>query len=97
MTGTTQISINTELYNHAADYARSHNTSVERMTEGFFMNLLIGKRGNEAEDHSTKRRLRQLSPELQWLGSLRLGEFNQQELEEDPKLAAIVEDRNARR
>lgn len=38
---TTQISINTELYNHAADYARSHNTSIDKMVESYFLTLLL--------------------------------------------------------
>ena len=38
---TTQISISTELYNYAADYARSHHTSVEKMTESFFLTLMV--------------------------------------------------------
>ncbi len=38
---TTQISINTELYNHAADYARRHNTSIDKMVERYFLTLLL--------------------------------------------------------
>ena len=46
---TTQISINTELYNHAADYARSHNTSVEKMMESYIVALLTFM---QTEDHT---------------------------------------------
>ena len=40
MTGTIQISISTKLYNQAADYARSHNTSVDKMVESYFLSLM---------------------------------------------------------
>ena len=48
MTGTTQISINTELYNRAADYARSHNTSVERMMENYILSLMTFRQENQS-------------------------------------------------
>lgn len=40
MTATTPINISTQLYNQAADYARKHNTSVEKMTESYFLALM---------------------------------------------------------
>ena len=40
MTGTTTININTRLYNQAADYARQHNTSVEKMMENYIVALM---------------------------------------------------------
>ena len=41
MTGTTAINISTTLYNQAADYARQHNTSVDKMMESILMALLM--------------------------------------------------------
>ena len=41
MTGTTTINISTTLYNQAADYARRHNTSVDKMMERSLMALLM--------------------------------------------------------
>lgn len=38
---TTQISIDTELFNHAADYARSHNISVEKMMENLIFTFMM--------------------------------------------------------
>ena len=54
---TTQISIDTELYNHAADYARSHNTSVEKMMESLIFTYVMNK-------GQKMKRPTQYSPEL---------------------------------
>ena len=59
MTGTTQISINTELYNHAADYARQHNTSVEKMMERMVVSFLV-----ETKQQKAMKRPTRYSPEL---------------------------------
>lgn len=40
-----------------------------------------------------RRKMRPLSPDVEFLSSLNLGDFTQEELEADPRLAAIVEDR----
>ncbi|MBQ8064823.1 MAG: hypothetical protein IJ200_04105 [Prevotella sp.] len=92
---TTAINVSTKLYKQVSDYARQHNTSVEEMTEGFLLNLLMTTK--DKETYRIKHSLRQLDPELQWLGSLSFGEFSQRELDEDPRLAAIVEDRRERK
>lgn len=38
---TTAINVSTEAYDQAADYARSHNTSVEKMVENFLLNFMV--------------------------------------------------------
>ena len=43
------------------------------------------------------RKVRPLSPEVAMLGNLNLREFTQEELDADPLLAAIVEDRRLRK
>ena len=59
MTGTTQISISTKIYNQAAGYARSHNTSVEKITENLFLAFFVEEKNGERQKHHT-----QYSPEL---------------------------------
>ena len=44
-----------------------------------------------------RRKVRPLSPEVEFLSNLHLKEFTQEELDEDPLLAAIVEDRRLRK
>ena len=44
MTSTTPIHINTELYNQAADYARQHDISVEKMMEKLIFTFFIEKK-----------------------------------------------------
>ena len=44
-----------------------------------------------------QRKVRPLSPEVEFLSNLHLKEFTQEELDEDPLLAAIVEDRRLRK
>lgn len=45
----------------------------------------------------TRRKYRPLSPDVELLGNLNLGEFTEEELATDPLLAAIVEDRRMRK
>lgn len=43
-----------------------------------------------------RRKIRPLSPEVEFLSSLHLRDFTQEELEADPRLSAIIEDRRLR-
>ena len=70
MTGTTTINISTTLYNQAADYARQHNTSVERMMENYIVTLMtfMQNENNTPEfiDHAViKDGVLQVTPDLQ--------------------------------
>lgn len=59
MTGTTTINISTQLYNQAADYARQHNTSVEKIMEKLFFTFLDDERKGKGLKQPTR-----YSPEL---------------------------------
>ena len=59
MTGTTPINFSTKLYSHAADYARQHDTSVEKMTENFFLAFFVEEKKREKQKRHTH-----YSPEL---------------------------------
>ena len=37
---TTAINIRTDLYNHAADYARKNNTSIDSLVESYIIDLM---------------------------------------------------------
>ena len=41
MTNTTPINVNTELYNKAQQYAKEHNTSVDKMMENYILTILM--------------------------------------------------------
>lgn len=43
-----------------------------------------------------RRKIRPLSPEVEFLSSLHLRDFTQEELEADPRLSTIIEDRRLR-
>ena len=59
MTSTTPIHINTELYNQAADYARQHDISVEKMMEKLIFTFFI-----EKKQEKELKRPTHYSPEL---------------------------------
>ena len=44
-----------------------------------------------------RHRMRKLSPEVEYLSKLQLREFTQEELDADPLLAAVIEDRRLRK
>ena len=51
---------------------------------------------NVAEKPKRRRKVRPLSPEVAFLSNLHIKEFSQEELDADPRLAAIIEDRRPR-
>ena len=52
---TTAIHVSKEAYNRAARYAQSHNTSVEKMTENFFLTLVLMGQKNNSHDMDKKK------------------------------------------
>ena len=61
-------------------------------------NVAVEVKKEEAVAGTKKRRkVRPLSPEVAMLSNLNLREFTQEELDADPLLAAIVEDRRLRK
>ena len=57
----------------------------------------IEEKEEVAAEPKKRRKLRPLSPEVEFLSNLHLKEFTQEELDADPLLAAIVEDRRLRK
>jgi len=79
---TSAIHVNSELYRHANEYAKQHNTSIEKMMEGYIISLL---------SRSQKKEPRPLSPIIEKLGKMNLAEFTDKELKDDPRLAHLLE------
>ena len=57
---TTAIHVSKEAYNRAARYAQSHNTSVEKMTENFFLTLVLMGQKNNSHDMNKKKSWREM-------------------------------------
>ena len=81
---TTAVNIRTDLYNHAAEYAQEHDTSIDSLVESYILTLLL--------HNSTKpaKRYAKLAPVVERLGNYNVREFTEEELDGDPRLAHIM-------
>ncbi|MBR2193641.1 MAG: hypothetical protein IJ910_10105 [Bacteroidaceae bacterium] len=76
--------------------------SLKQSEREWLANKLIEAKDTEKNEtkspavKKTRRKNRKLSPEVEFLGNLHLREFTQEELDDDPLLAAIVEDRRTK-
>ena len=72
------------MYNHAAEYAKEHDTSIDCLVESYILTLL--------PHNSTKptKRYAKLAPVVERLGNYNVREFTEEELDGDPRLAYIM-------
>ena len=82
---TTAINIRSDLYNSAVDYAQRHNTSIDSLVESCILALLV------QNTKKPKKEYTKLAPVVERLGNYNVREFTQEELEDDPRLAYIME------
>jgi hypothetical protein len=81
---TTAINVDTQLYNDFALCAEQQHSSAEKMLEQY-MSLIIMQAAKKKEPKYSK-----LSPVIERLGNLKLREFTQEELSEDPRLEYLM-------
>ena len=69
---TTAVNIRTDLYNHAADYAKRHNTSIDNLVENYILTLLAimpREYGYNTKNNSTKVDKEGVSERKSWRNS----------------------------